>query len=311
MRAVIKYSILFSVLVILAIIFLIKERSPFGKSNSSFAVAEGKEITEIELSDGERKLNLEKQGGEWLVNGNNEARKNSILFIEKILREIKIKSPVSEELFDTEIIQKGIAPVKVKVYSNRKLLQSFLVYKTGSNTYGNIMKIRERSKPFIVHIPGYETEIGSAFALNEKFWQPYIVFNLLPSEIGTVTMENLRDTTSSFSIRNNGNNFVLSDLSGILSYFVRIPFEKWAFELPSMNEGILKTDESVYRISVTDVHGRKTLLTIRELVVKENGELRKDTDRVGGQTEKSDDMFIMRYFDIDPILKKKSYFFPD
>jgi len=323
MKAIIKYIIFFSVLIILAIIFLFKGRTPFGKSNSSFAIPEGKEITEIKFFDGERRLNLMKQGEEWLVNGNKETRKSSILFIEKILREMKIKSPVSEELFDTEIIQKGVEPVKVKVYGNRKLLQSFLVNKTGSNTYGNIMKIRERSKPFIVHVPGYETDIGSVFTLNEKFWQPYIVFNLLPSEIGTVTLENLRDTTSSFSIRNTGNNFILSDLNGnlygwdtarvvrYLSYFVRIPFEKWAFEIPSMNEGIVESDKPIYRINVTDINGNKTLLTIRELVIKENGELRIDTDRVGGQTEKSEEMFIMRYFDIDPILKKKSYFFPE
>jgi hypothetical protein len=323
MKSIIKYLIFFSVLIILAIIFFFKGRTPFGKSNSSFAIQTGKEITEIEFFNGERRLNLMKQGEEWLVNRNKETRKSSILFIEKILREMKIKSPVSVELFDTEIIQKGIEPVKVKVYGNRKLLQSFLVYKTGSNTYGNIMKIRERSKPFIVHVPGYETDIGSVFTLNEKFWQPYIVFNLLPSEIGTVTLENLRDTTSSFSIRNTGNNFILSDLSGYLygwdtvrvvrylSYFVRIPFEKWAFEIPSMKEEIVESDEPIYRINVTDTDGNKTLLTIRELVIKENGELRIDTDRVGGQTEKSEEMFIMRYFDIDPILKKKSYFFPE
>ena len=83
----------------------------------------------------------------------------------------------------SEISDKGIEPVKVKVYEKRKLIKSFLVYKTPSNSYGNIMKIREGSKPFIVYVPGYEGDIGSAFTLNELFWQPYTVFNLLPSEI--------------------------------------------------------------------------------------------------------------------------------
>ena len=96
---------------------------------------------------------------------------------------MKIKSPVSAELFKSEITEKGIEPVRVKVYENRKLIKSFLVYKTSSNSYGNIMKIRERSKPFIVYVPGYDGDIGSAFTLNELFWQPYTVFNLLPSEI--------------------------------------------------------------------------------------------------------------------------------
>jgi len=45
-----------------------------------------------------------------------------------------------------------------------------------------MMKIKGGSKPFIVCVPGYEGDIGSGFSLNELFWQPYAVFNLLPSE---------------------------------------------------------------------------------------------------------------------------------
>ena len=85
---------------------------------------------------------------------------------------MKIKSPVSAELFDNEISSKNIVPVKVKVYEKGRNLKTFLVYKTSSNIYGNIMKIKERSKPFIVYVPGYEGDIGSAFTLNELFWQP-------------------------------------------------------------------------------------------------------------------------------------------
>ena len=121
-------------------------------------------------------------------------------FILRILREVKIKSPVSSELFKSEITDKGILPVKIKVYEGRKLIKSYLVYKTSSNTYGNIMKMGERAKPFIVYVPGYDGDIGSAFTLSELFWQPYTVFNLLPSEIDSVKLENLADTSSSFLI---------------------------------------------------------------------------------------------------------------
>ena len=115
---------------------------------------------------------------------------------------MEIKSPVTPELFNKEIHENGIDPVKVKVFEKGKRIKSFLVYKTGSNIYGNIMKLRESSKPFIVFVPGNEVEIGSAFTLNELFWQPYTVFNLLPSEIYSVALENMADTASSFRIKN-------------------------------------------------------------------------------------------------------------
>ena len=146
----------------------------------------------------ERKLTLEKEGSNWLINGRIETRKSGILFILRILEEMKIKSPVSTELFNSEITKMGIEPVRVKVYEKRKLLKTFLVYKTQSNTYGNIMKIKRGSKPFIVYVPGYEGDIGSGFTLNKLFWQPYTIFNLLPSEIASIEFENLSDTSLSF-----------------------------------------------------------------------------------------------------------------
>ena len=51
-----------------------------------------------------------------MLNGKDETRKSGILFILRILKEIKIKSPVSEELFKSEISGKGMKPVRVKVY---------------------------------------------------------------------------------------------------------------------------------------------------------------------------------------------------
>ena len=315
---------LFFLIVILVVVFLLRDRSPFGRSNISFAVEPEKEITAIELNDGEKRLLLEKHGDDWLINGSGEARKSSIYFITRILNGIRIKSPVSEELYKTEVAEKELIPVRVRVYERSRVVGSFYVYKTGSNTYGNIMKTRERSKPFIVHLPGYEGEIGSAFTLNELYWRPYTVFNILPSEIASVTLENFRDTTSSFTIRKNVNFYTLSDLSGelagwdtsritrYLSYFIRIPFESWAFEAGTDdNRFIVPADQPVYRITVNRTGGSQKSLTITERIIKENGMERTDTDRVWGKTDNHDDLFIMRYFDLDPLLKKKSYFFPD
>ncbi len=56
--------------------------------------------------------------------------------------------------------------------------------------------------------------------------------------------------------------------------------------------------------------GDKIVLTLWERSVDENGIKKKDTDRLWGKTDAMDDIFIIRYMDIDPLLKKRSYFFP-
>jgi hypothetical protein len=316
-RSILAFSI-----IVLLFLFLFRNRSPFGKSNSSFAVDQDREITRIELSTGRKKLVLEKKGEEWFINNRYEARKSGIIFITRILKEIRIKSTVSDDLFKTEVIEKQVSPVKVRAYENRKLLSSFMVYKTASNAYGNIMKIKESSKPFIVYIPGFEGNIGSAFILNELFWQPYTVFNLLPSEIESVNFENYTGTESSFKISCKDQHYTISGQEGILSgwdnslvtrylsYFARVPFESWLLNPGDSISRKVISSQPLYRITVNSNTGKKIVLSLWPKHTGGPGNDKTDSDRLYGKTDEHDELFVMRYFDIDPLIKKRSYFFP-
>lgn len=311
-------SVFFIIVIGLILLILFRPKLPFGKNNSSFASEPREEITKIEFSEGGKRLNLEKKGENWLINGKSEVRKSGILFILRILKEIKIKSPISADLFGSEIIEKNVIPVKVKVYEKKRLLKSFLVYKTASNVFGNIMKIKESSKPFIVYVPGYEGDIGSGFTLNELFWQPYTVFNLLPSEISSVNLENFSDTASSFSIINRNHHYFLSgnaskmtgwDSSRVfryISYFAWVPFESWALNIGETEKKSIEAKQPLYRISVDNITGKRSVLTLWGML---KGTKEIDSDRLFGKTDEKDELFIIRYFDIDPLIKKRSYFF--
>jgi hypothetical protein len=320
MRKAIIYTFI-SILLLLLTFFLLKERSPFGGKNTSFAAKPKKEITAIEFTNGREKLYLDKKGDDWFVNKKFETRKSSILFILKILTEMEIKSPVNPEMFKKEIIEKKVDPVWVKVSERGKVIRSFFVYKTSSNIYGNIMKLKGGSKPYIVYVPGNDVDIGSAFTLKELFWQPYTVFNLLPSEIFSVVLENSADTNFSFKIQNENHRFRLysqsAELTGwdtshvvrYLSYFTHVPFESWSFNLSTDEKETIEKQTPLYKISVTGKAGEKRTLIMWERYVIENGVKKSDTDRLWAKKDGSDEIFIIRYTDIDPLLKKRSYFF--
>lgn len=309
--------------IILGIItfILFRDRSPFGSRNTSFACPPDKEITGIEFSDGTSTLVLRNKDGLWLVNGKNETRHSSIGFILTVLKGMEIKSPVSPELFKTEISDKGIKPVRVKVTGNGRTLTSFLVYKTRSNDYGNMIKLREDSKPFIVWLPGNEVEIGSVFNLNALYWQPYTVFNLLPSEISSVSIVYTDDPESSFMITCSDKHYVLSGQPGVLSgwdttlvrrylsYFTFVPFESWALDQPDNEAARIESGEPVVRIIIDKPDGTKTRLALwkKQLTGEPDGDI--DTDRLWGKLDDNNRLFIIRYIDVDPLLKKRSYFF--
>lgn len=305
-------------LIIAVILILSRNRSPFGRSNTSFASVPVDEITRIEFRQGDKELTLENENGKWLLNGRLETRKTSIFYILRILKEMSIKSPVSATLFDSVIVQNGVIPVTVRTYEKRKLLSSFLVYKTQSNIYGNIMKTSERSKPFIVHIPGHDGNIGSAFTLNELYWQPYTLFNLMPSEIVNVRLEYYPDTASSFAISKKNGKYTLSsgnrELSGwdttfvkrYLTYYTFIPFESWLTELkPEEKAGIL-SQKPLCIVTVSSSNRQEIILSLKEIRYPDGS---VDSDRIYGVLNDSQQILIIRYFDIDPILKKRMYFF--
>lgn len=321
MNKIVISGVFFFIIIVLLLLILFTGRSPFGKSNSSFGSEPKEEITRIEFSENGKKLTLQKKGEAWLVNGKTEARKSGVLFIVRILKEIKIKSPVSSEFFESEITRKKINPVRVMVYEKSRLLKSFYVYKTRSNIYGNVMKIKASSKPFIVYVPGYDGDIGSGFSVSELFWQSYTVFNLLPSEIASVYLENLSDTASSFSISQKDHHYFLSGTSGNLngwdsslviryiSYFAYVPFESWDFEIDEGAKKLIEAQLPLYRVTVHTTSGRKKILTLWRKNSMRNGDNAVDSDRLYGKTDEIDAFFVMRYFDIDPLIKKRSYFF--
>jgi hypothetical protein len=322
MKRILLPGLLFTAALCVVLFFILKGRSPFGKNNSSFACDPSKEITMIEISGGDKSLKLVKTGSKWIVNSGDEARKNGISFITSILSEMKIKSPVSEELFEKEISETSLEPISVRAYGNGRLLTKFLVYKTASNRYGNIMKINSRSKPFIVYMPGFEGDIGSVFTVNELYWKPFVVFNMLPSEITSVELQNFVDSASSFTILNKKGRFCLSDNSEELigsdssrilryiSYFTFIPFDEWIIGQGVAEAKTAEVKRPLYRISVTGINGRKRILDlwVRNLTGPDGESA--DSDRLLGKFKGEDNYFIIRYFDIDPLLKKKSYFFP-
>ncbi len=183
------------------------------------------------------------------------------------------------------------------------------------------MKIKESSKPFIVYVPGFDGDIGSGFTLNELFWQPYTVFNLLPSEIASVTMENVTDSASSFSISNKNHHFFLSGPSGsntgwdstlvsrYISYFAWVPFESWAFKLGESEKKSIEGQNPLYRLTVITAGGKKIVLTLWLMHSDKGSPDKIDSDRLMGKTNDKDELFIIRYFDIDPLIKKRSYFY--
>jgi hypothetical protein len=319
MNRLLVRNIVFTVIFLSLLVGLIilRTRTPFGKDNSSFVSRPDEGITRIEITGGKNRLVLESSEDGWIVNNNGQARQAAIHFINSILTTLRIKSTVSDDYFEAEIREKKLEPVRVRVFEKRRVLSSFIVYKTSSNVYGNIMKISERAKPFIMHLPGFEGDIGSVFTINELYWKPFTIFELLPSEISAIELGHSSDTASSFRISIDKGRFSFYDNNGnpveadsvlikrYITYFTMVPFENWAPELDEDGTRLVTGNKPDYILNVTTKGGSGYQL---ELWKRNRQDGSPDTDRLWGKKTGSDKFFIVRYFDIDPVLKKRAYF---
>lgn len=313
-------------IVVLAGLFLFAtgKKSPFGKENSSISVPEGREIDRIVMKQGDRSLELRRDGDRlWTINGEGEARRTAIDFIIRTLYRLEIKSPVSNEFFSENITQRGILPVEVNVYNGHKHLTSFLVYRFSDDPDGNIIKKSPRSTPFITRIPGYDLNPGSHFIVDPRFWMPYHIFRLNPANVRSVTLTRNSSSIPVISISKEAGGYRLmigesveesadtSALERYLSYFTFVPFESWAFDLDDKERMEIagRVPWAVISLRMEDETGISLMLWKRFMPVSDG--IVEDTDRLWGSINNGEDIFIVKYWDIDPLVKSPDYFISD
>ncbi|HUS87085.1 MAG TPA: hypothetical protein VMW76_07595 [Bacteroidales bacterium] len=311
------------ILVLITLVLILSNNGLFNTNDSNFAIDSKEEIERIEIESGEDRLVLSESSGGWLVNAKWPAREPAIDFLIKTLRGLEVKSTVSDELFKSEITNRDINPVEVKVYGARKMLSGFMIFRTENIPGGNIVKKNTNSKPYIVHLPGYDLNPGAHFVTDIRFWRPYSVFDLSNGSIESVSLAYGGKEEADIMISSNDTGYVImlkgkspdsvdtTSIRRYLAYFSYVPFERWAFDLEEAER--LKIVEQVpeFRIGVKFSDGRSVTFFGWQRIISSGESIEYDTDRIWGSVNNGDDIFIARYFDIDPLLKSVDYFSRD
>ncbi len=315
--------ILFLAFLILIILLLTGRHIPFGAGNSDFHVEDIDRVTGVAITDATNNVGLEKKGGKWYVNGDMETRTQAMDFLLKTLKDIRIKSPVSSELFSGIYSDNNTSHIEVNVYHGNKTIRSFHIYRNNMNGMPGIMMRNKRSKPYFMHIPGYDTDPCLHFVTDERFWMPFIVFRIRPDEIDRVEFVNRSKPDSSFSIVQQGGRktFFSPDyqnkradsltINRYLSYFSYVPFETWAFDLDSARKDSIVRSEPRHELMLIDRKGDSTQLLTWPRLDEGSGGHMIDTDRLWASINGGKDLFIIKYYDMDPLIKNPGYFISD
>jgi len=319
-----KHSLLLTAIFVLliTIIIVFRERSPFGSRNSDFAIDWTEEIRSIEIIEEDISLELTRAGDRWMVNETFAARSSAIDFIMQTIENIEIKSPVSDALFD-ELINKNNIRATELIIRGKSKSDSYYIYPSHDSAYPSIMRRSLKSKPFFVTIPAYDFDPGRHFVTDEKFWMPFHIFKLNPAVISRITVSYRDPAIEDFLIAVEEENIYLQvegnkiseakpeKLQRYISYFTYVPFETWAFDMDeSLRNELLSTEPE---INIELELGNGNTLNTRlwnKLLGTEEGTI-PDTDRLYGTLNGGRDFFIAKYFDLDPLIKTAEYFISD
>lgn len=305
-------------------LLLIGRHVPFGAKNSVFYIESTERIYSIAIRDeNNNKLELFRRNGDWFLEDGIKVRKAAIDLILRTIRNIRIKSPVSDESFNHFVDSESTEHLKVQIYGKNRLIQSFLVYKDTDGASPGIIKRREASRPFLVHIPGEDADPAMHFIADREFWVPNIVFAAGPDEISGIKVIYTDKPDSSFHIEKKGRNIDLSfpDCTGkpvdtlavgrYLSYYNYIPYESYAYDLSPAVKDSISADPFYLYIEMMTVRDDTTKLMAWTRSIMKGDSMVTDTDRLWGSINGGDDLFVMSYYDLDPLIKYPSYFISD
>ncbi len=318
------YIILSGILVlIILIVVVMTDHIPFGRKNSILTVRNPGSITRILIQQADNKVDLHLYDGEWWVGDLGHARKSAIEFLMTTIGTMEIKSPLSEDMARAIEGNDPSVPVRVKIFGKPgiRVITSFFISREDSSAGKSLVRRREGSRPFLVDLPGYDVDPVTAFVAEPKFWLPYLIYDLDPSEISEISVTYGNEPDPQIRItRNNDDpqlfisgtratNFDTVRVTRYLTYFSSVPFERWANE-NDLDDKIAIKGEPYANIRVNTAKGDTVELStwVRYMVTPEGNV--KDTDRLWGSLNRGKDIFIVRYYDLDPIIKTPDYFIP-
>jgi len=156
---------------------------------SDFAIEDTASIDKIFISNSAgEKVTLIKGEKEWLVEGKNKARPESIDVLMTTFNKIAIKSPVSKAAFPNVVKSLATNAVKVEIYQGDESPSK--VYYVGEATQdhqGTYMLLEtegeKSTEPFVMHIPGFYGYLTTRFFANPMQWRDAAVFKINRGEL--------------------------------------------------------------------------------------------------------------------------------
>lgn len=199
---------------IFGIIFSCKENS--SHSEPEFACSDVNQISKIELHSSRfNTQTLTKNDVNWYLNDSILVRPDAIANILKVIPSIKIMyyppKVAWENMIESIIREGGSVAFKDK---NNKIVKSYHLGGTTNDERGTYAMLANDTKPFVVHVPGFEGNIATRFFMKNLDWRDRDIMIIDQKSLRYFKLTYIDDIHQSFEIINNKGSYKLKDHLG-------------------------------------------------------------------------------------------------
>jgi hypothetical protein len=306
-------------------LLLSRRSGTYSRSDVEFAVKDTNLITAVEITDMGGKVVLVKHGFTWRVNGSTPVRKDRMSGLLVLLSRLEVVSPVSRSRSSAVSKQLMRDGKRVVISLDKGSDREYLVVHDTTESNATYMMLKDADTPFRMGVRGYKRrDLASLYETDDRYWRDNLLLHYLPEQIQYVTLTNKRDPERTFRLaRDEGDGFKMSTgmvpggwfspdptrLNQYLSYFYGLRFDAYADLRQDPPLRYEYSEAPDYVLEVGSNSGNRTILSLFPVFTLDPaGNKKMDLNVLYARIDDWDGMVVLKYMEIDALLKDPGYF---
>jgi len=326
MKKTLPYIVLLVVLAAVALyLYMQDQNSTLDPGFSSFGITDRQKVDSVLLRQEDQWVKLHRQEDTWYVNDHMYARDKAIDQFFNLLEDIRVEAPATENNLDELLGMIRENPIHVQIYQHDRLIRNYLVEQSPAKKGHTYMMVHDSRKPFLMNLPGFQGDLAPLYRVEPEFWRDRTLFDYSGLDLKAIEVIYPEKSSASFLLTYHQDQFRLRSLENkpvesfnsnkaarYFSYFGNVRFHSVITDNQHLSDS-LKKSQPLCSIHLTDVKGnRRKLLTYRKK--SESGQdafgqqSPWDLNFLYGRFEQSEEILLINYTEIDPLLKEINYF---
>lgn len=279
------------------------------------------DIDKIAIRSDSIEILLMKEAESWRLNNMYAVKKDAINLVLAAMQRLEIIAPIPRSYQALAAKKLENTGKFVEISAGSRIIRAFYIDYDTSEIKGTIILNHKARIPFLVKMKGFSTSnISKIFSTDFYFWRDNTLFSYQPEDIASVSISYADSRNRSFKIiydserqphlinQQTGkqmNEVELKSLSDYLYYFSNINY------LPSDADAVnvLATNLLIAEITIEGKKMNNITVSLYKRPLEEISESQKyDLNYCYGKINNEKELVLIKYFDIDPILRELNDF---